>query len=150
MSESENAWTYLCQIWWRNKKTGNPANTKHLYNICTTWPNAFDVGSAFYKCYTNVLCLLGNTCDCTCAWNSLVIEHVFITVFILQYYYTSIKISLFFPFSLTIIQIHCIYYYSYVVVIPTPRWINKSMCRYSDRIHDTDSFIWSNKNIYTF
>ena len=40
-----------------------PANTKHLYNICITFvqcrPNVFDVGSTLYKCYTNVLCLLG-------------------------------------------------------------------------------------------
>ena len=31
------------------------ANTKHLYNICTM----LDVGPTLYKCYTNVLCLLG-------------------------------------------------------------------------------------------
>ena len=32
-------------------------------NICTTFvqrrPNVFDVGPTLYKCYTNVLCLLG-------------------------------------------------------------------------------------------
>ena len=61
----------------------NPANTKHLYTICTMSaqslrrrpdivqmlykcfvfagcrPNVFDVGPTLYKCYTNVLCLLG-------------------------------------------------------------------------------------------
>ena len=36
-----------------------PANTKHLYNNCTTSANVFDVGPTLYKCYTNVLCLLG-------------------------------------------------------------------------------------------
>ena len=41
----------------------DPANAKHLYNICTTsalrlrrWPNVFDVCQTLYKCYTNVLC----------------------------------------------------------------------------------------------
>ena len=33
----------------------NPANTKHLYNICT-----FDVDPTLYKWYTNVLRLLGS------------------------------------------------------------------------------------------
>ena len=35
-------------------------------NICITFvqrrPNVFDVGSTLYKCYTNVLCLLGRNC----------------------------------------------------------------------------------------
>ena len=35
--------------------TPSPVNTKHLYNICTM----FDVVPTLYKCYTNVLCLLG-------------------------------------------------------------------------------------------
>ena len=38
---------------------------KQTQNICITFeqrrPNVFDVGPALYKCYTNVLCLLGNT-----------------------------------------------------------------------------------------
>ena len=33
-----------------------PANTKYLHNIYI-----FDVGPTLYKCYTNVLCLLGHT-----------------------------------------------------------------------------------------
>ena len=38
-----------------------PANTKHLYNIYSLQrrPNVFDVVPTLYKCYTNVLCLLG-------------------------------------------------------------------------------------------
>ena len=34
-----------------------PATTKHLYSIC--WTNVAVVGPALYKCYANVLCLLG-------------------------------------------------------------------------------------------
>ena len=34
-----------------------PVNTKHLYNIYTMLIQR--VGTALYKCYTNVLCLLG-------------------------------------------------------------------------------------------
>ena len=37
--------------------------TQQAQNICITFverrPNVFDVGSTLYKCYTNVLCLLG-------------------------------------------------------------------------------------------
>ena len=37
--------------------------SKQTENICITFvqrrPNVFNVGPAFYKCYTNVLCLLG-------------------------------------------------------------------------------------------
>ena len=37
--------------------------TQHTQYICITFvqrrPNVFDVGPALYKCYTNVLCLLG-------------------------------------------------------------------------------------------
>ena len=29
---------------------------KHLYHICTTRPNIFNVGPTTYKCYTNILC----------------------------------------------------------------------------------------------
>ena len=38
-----------------------PVNTKHLYNNCTmqSSPNVFDVGPTLYKCYTNIICLLG-------------------------------------------------------------------------------------------
>ena len=35
----------------------NPVNTKHLYNIYTTYPTFIPT---LYKCYTNVLFLLGN------------------------------------------------------------------------------------------
>ena len=33
--------------------------TKHLYDFMQCWPNVKNVGPALYKCYTNVLCLLG-------------------------------------------------------------------------------------------
>ena len=36
-----------------------PVNTKHLCNICTMLANVEDAGPTLYKCYTNVLCLLG-------------------------------------------------------------------------------------------
>ena len=39
-----------------NEKRAFPANTKHLYNMCTT--PAQRLRPALYKCYTNVLCLL--------------------------------------------------------------------------------------------
>ena len=39
------------------------ANTQQTQNTCITFvqcqPNVFDVGPTLYKCYTNVLCLLG-------------------------------------------------------------------------------------------
>ena len=41
------------------QQRASPANTKHLYNICTMLANVGDVGSTLYECYTNVLCLLG-------------------------------------------------------------------------------------------
>ena len=34
-------------------------NTTHLYDFVQCWPNVEDVGPTLYKCYTNVLCLLG-------------------------------------------------------------------------------------------
>ena len=38
--------------------------TQQTQNICITFvqrqPNVFDVGPTLYKCYTNILCLLGN------------------------------------------------------------------------------------------
>ena len=37
----------------------HPANTKQLYDFMQCWTNVEDVGPALYKCYTNVLCLLG-------------------------------------------------------------------------------------------
>ena len=37
----------------------NVRRWSHLYDIYTTSPGVFDVGSALYKCYTNVLCFLG-------------------------------------------------------------------------------------------
>ena len=37
--------------------------SEQAQNICITfvqrWPNVFDVGPTLYKCYANVLCLLG-------------------------------------------------------------------------------------------
>ena len=36
-----------------------PVNTKHLYDFMQRRPNVEDVGPTLYKCYTNVLCLLG-------------------------------------------------------------------------------------------
>ena len=40
--------------------------TRQTQNICITLvqrrPNVFDVGPTLYKCYTNVLCLLGTLC----------------------------------------------------------------------------------------
>ena len=42
----------------------NKRYTQQTQNICITFvqcrPNVFDVGPTLYKCYTNVLCLLGN------------------------------------------------------------------------------------------
>ena len=37
----------------------HPVNTKHLYDFMQCWTNVEDVGPTLYKCYTNVLCLLG-------------------------------------------------------------------------------------------
>ena len=37
------------------QRKSNPADTHHLYNIYSTWPNVFDVGPALYKGYTNIL-----------------------------------------------------------------------------------------------
>ena len=37
----------------------HPVNTKHLYDFMRCWTNVEDVGPTLYKCYTNVLCLLG-------------------------------------------------------------------------------------------
>ena len=37
----------------------HPVNTKHLYALMQCWTNVEDVGPTLYKCYTNVLCLLG-------------------------------------------------------------------------------------------
>ena len=34
-------------------------NTTHLYDFIQCWTNAEHVGPTLYKCYTNVLCLLG-------------------------------------------------------------------------------------------
>ena len=42
----------------------NPANTKYLKTFVQRRPNVFDVGPTLYKCYTNVLCLLGNRVIC--------------------------------------------------------------------------------------
>ena len=37
----------------------HPVNTKHLYEFMQCGSNVKDVGPMLYKCYTNVLCLLG-------------------------------------------------------------------------------------------
>ena len=37
----------------------HPVNTTHLYDFVQCWTNVGDVGPTLYKCYTNVLCLLG-------------------------------------------------------------------------------------------
>ena len=37
----------------------HPVNTKHLYDFMPCSTNVEDVGPTLYKCYTNVLCLLG-------------------------------------------------------------------------------------------
>ena len=39
----------------------HPVNTTHLYDFVglQCWTNVEDVGPTLYKCYTNVLCLLG-------------------------------------------------------------------------------------------
>ena len=41
--------------------------TQQTQNMCTTFiqrrPNVSDVGPTLYKCYTNVLCLLGSHAD---------------------------------------------------------------------------------------
>ena len=34
-------------------------NTKHLYDFMQCWTNVENAGPTLYKCYTNVLCLLG-------------------------------------------------------------------------------------------
>ena len=37
----------------------SPVNTKHVYDFIQCCANVEDVGPTLYKCYTNVLCLLG-------------------------------------------------------------------------------------------
>ena len=37
----------------------HPVNTTHLYDFVQCWTNVEDVGPTLYKCYRNVLCLLG-------------------------------------------------------------------------------------------
>ena len=37
----------------------HPVNTKHLYDFIQCCTNVEDVGPTSYKCYKNVLCLLG-------------------------------------------------------------------------------------------
>ena len=73
--ESLNPWSWiLAGRWLANKLTvllrisrnmltprlyRHPVNTKHLYDFIQCWTNVEDVGPTLYKCYTNVLCLLG-------------------------------------------------------------------------------------------
>ena len=57
---------YQCTLEWSDHercpsaydKSSHPANTKHLDNIVQFWTN---VGPTLYKCYTNVLCMLGRS-----------------------------------------------------------------------------------------
>ena len=44
----------------QNSPKDIPVNTKHLYDFIQCWTNVEDVGPTLYKCYTNVLCLLGS------------------------------------------------------------------------------------------
>ena len=37
----------------------HPVNTTHLYDFIQCWTSIEDVGPTLYKCYANVLCLLG-------------------------------------------------------------------------------------------
>ena len=58
-------------------------NTKHLPDLVQCWTNVKDVGSVLYKCYKNVLCLLG--------WNAVQYRsghrgHVLMTYRILRMY----------------------------------------------------------------
>ena len=46
----------------------HPVNTKHLYDFMQCWTNVEDVGPTLYKCYTNVLCLLGRRTFTFCSW----------------------------------------------------------------------------------
>ena len=59
-NENYNLRYNLCYIW----TTTELQPTQQTQNICITFvqrrPNVFDVGPALYKCYTHVLCLLGN------------------------------------------------------------------------------------------
>ena len=41
------------------KGESNPVNTKHCITLVQYWTNVEDVESTLYKCYANVLCLLG-------------------------------------------------------------------------------------------
>ena len=62
--------TPLCQVGQRGVGEGGyPVNTKHLYVFMQCWTNVEDVGPTFYKCYTNVLCLLGSPPATDC-WHS--------------------------------------------------------------------------------
>ena len=55
-------WLYYCgdvETAWPQAYIDIPVNTKHLYDFVQCWTNVEDVGPTLYKCYTNVLCLLG-------------------------------------------------------------------------------------------
>ena len=48
-----------CCLIIRNRTVGTQ-QTQNICIICVQrWPNIFDVGPTLYKCYTNVLCVLG-------------------------------------------------------------------------------------------
>ena len=57
--DSAGFWARACDAALIFSPSEVPANTKRLYNIIQRRPNVFDVGPTLYKCYTNVLCLLG-------------------------------------------------------------------------------------------
>ena len=55
-------WLYYCgdvETAWPKLVLTCPVSTKHLYDFMQCWTNVEDVGPTLYKCYTNVLCLLG-------------------------------------------------------------------------------------------
>ena len=71
-----------------------PANTKHLLTFAQRQPNVFDVGPTLYKCYTNVLCLLGGgyrslpreaafSCVRFCLSRQSVCNHIHIIIWLL-------------------------------------------------------------------
>ena len=62
----------------------NQYQTQQTQNICITvvqrWPNVFDFGPTLYKCYTNVLCLLGEKTS----HNARTISMIIMTASLLQ------------------------------------------------------------------
>ena len=48
-----------CRNWLTPSLYWHPVNTKHLYDFIQCWANVEDVWPTLYKCYRNMLCLLG-------------------------------------------------------------------------------------------